>query len=257
MDYQITSVTDTGKVRETNQDRLCCLQAYYGEIPVILGAVCDGMGGLSHGELASGEMAGRLNQWFSRTLPSLLEQGEKDESILNQLEQVILQVNAYLYKYGVDNGIALGTTVTVFVGIGNRCLIVHVGDSRVYLLRDGRLLQLTKDHSLVQHEIDEGRLKPEEAENSPHQNVLLQCIGAVLEVHPQKLVGVVEPDDAFILCSDGFRHVLTGEEIASYLIANGGLTSEKEMERRLRSIVDLNIERGETDNISAILIRSL
>lgn len=257
MDYQIASVTDTGRVRETNQDRLCCRQAYYGKIPVVLGAVCDGMGGLSHGELASGEVAGRLNQWFSRTLPDLLDKGETDEVILNQLEQVILQANLYLYEYGVDNETSLGTTATVFVGIGNRCLIVHVGDSRVYLLRGGKFLQLTKDHSLVQREIDEGRLKPEEAENSPHQNVLLQCIGAVSEVYPQKLVGMVEPGDAFLLCSDGFRHVLTGEEIAACLMENGGLTSIEKGEQRLRSIVDLNRERGETDNISAILIRSV
>ena len=106
----------------------------------------------------------------------------------------------------------MGTTVVAFLVVDDKYYIMNIGDSRAYMVSDA-IYQLTKDQTYVQYEMDLGHLTWEQAQTHPQRNVLLQCVGASDEIHPDYFVGDANPDTTFILCSDGFRHVISPDEI--------------------------------------------
>lgn len=246
--------TDIGLRKKTNQDSLLLQEAYssqYGEI--LFAVVCDGMGGLEKGELASAEVIRAMDQWFKRSLPQLLDGGFQPEALQQQWAALIQEQDRRITDYGDRYRLRLGTTLTALLLIGSRYYIVNAGDSRVYMLTD-QVYQLTKDHTLVQMEVDQGRLTPEQAEADSRRNVLSQCIGASDGVFPDFFSGELGSGQVFLLCCDGFRHVITPSEMYRELNWRG-LKRESIMQERLVQLTELNKERGETDNISAILIR--
>lgn len=131
--------------------------------------------------------------------------------------------------------------------------IANVGDSRVYLLRE-ELKQLTKDQTFIQREMDEGRMTWEEARKDSRRNVLLQCVGASDTIVPDFYSGDILPGTIFLLCSDGFRHVVTPEELYQYL-SPYRLFNEETMHEGIEYLAELDKYRQEVDNISAVLIR--
>ncbi len=143
----------------------------------------------------------------------------------------------------------MGTTVTALVLYDGRFLIGQVGDSRGYLLRDGKLAQLTKDHSYVQEQVDAGYLTPEQARSHPYSNVITRCVGANSDVMPDIYVGAVKPKDLFLLASDGLTGMLEDHQLAELLLVN----------RLPQELVDELIaeanRHGGLDNITAILVR--
>ena len=158
-------------------------------------------------------------------------------------------------RYGKQNHMNLGTTLTVILAVGARYSIVHVGDSRVYEISSaGKVKQLTEDQTFVHREILAGRMTEEEAANHPKRNVLLQCIGSSKKVEPEVVHGNVKKDATYLLCSDGFRHELSDEQIASINKVAKGKNFEKSVEKKLKDLVEFDMKNGEQDNITAAVL---
>ena len=148
----------------------------------------------------------------------------------------------------------MGTTVSALLLMEGRYLIAHVGDSRIYRISDS-IEQLTEDQSYVAREIKQGNLTWKQAKENPKRNVLLQCVGASDRVSPDILLGNVKEDTVYMLCSDGFWHELSEEEIRGGFHPTDAVSAE-EMEKSSRRLVELAKQRDEGDNLSVILIKS-
>ena len=224
---------------------------------VLFASVCDGMGGLAKGEVASAAMVHAFAQWFEEDLPAIvksMDDGSFSEGKLwEQWSSLIDRTSRRIEAFGKNIHIALGTTAVGVLIYGEDYYTLNVGDSRVYLLADN-IYQLTKDQSYVQREIDAGRMTYEQSLTDPQRNVLLQCVGASPFVHPVFSHGRTAPGHVFMLCCDGFRHVILPQEFYQAFHPLQ-MTDEMVMKQRLEQMTRLNIERREDDNISAILVK--
>lgn len=207
--------------------------------------VADGMGGHAAGEVAS-EMA---VETIRDSLGSL--SGINDTEIAQRLRSAIRSANSAIFSRTLEeqDKRGMGTTVTSLVLRPQRYLIGQVGDSRAYLLRDGHLLQLTKDHSYVQEQVDAGLLTQEQARIHPYSNVITRCVGAGEDVIPDVYYGSLRKGDLLLLASDGLTGMLEDEQLAK-ILAEG----EEPQKWVDRMITEAN-RRGGLDNITAIVIR--
>ena len=221
---------------------------------VLFAAVCDGMGGLQKGELASATLINRLSDWFYQELPAILYNGLQPDELRTSWERLAVSENDRIASYGASSGYGLGTTCVTFLAFENVYYIMCVGDSRVYLLSD-QIYQLTKDQSYVQREIDLGRMTPQQAAVDPQRSVLLQCIGASPVVEPDFFAGSLAPNQCYMLCSDGFSHMLAPQEIYDCLSPQAAVGTDI-MKNNLAYLTNLAMSRGEKDNISALLVRT-
>lgn len=254
MNYLTATQTDIGTRKKTNQDSMIVMQAATDRGQVLLASVCDGMGGLAKGEVASAAMVRALEEWFTQSLPQLLEEGFEEDKLWAQWKDLVERTNHRIGDYGRAHHTALGTTCVAMLIVGTDYYILNVGDSRAYLLAD-TIYQLTKDQTYVQREMDEGRMTYEQSLVDPQRSVLLQCIGASKLVNPVFHHGQYAPGTVFMLCCDGFRHVILPEEF--YQAFRPDLMNSTEiMNNRLSDLIRLNIQRNEDDNISAILIKT-
>ena len=257
MEFKIAMHTDIGSVKASNQDSICVKEAYTPEGTVLLTAVCDGMGGLEKGELASKTMVELLSVWFEKDLPYLLAKTDRKKEICNSLDALVKNCNHIIMSYGAQRRIQLGTTVTALLFLPDGDYIIcHVGDTRAYVIDHYNAEVLTEDQTLVQREVRMGRLTKEQALTDPRANVLLQCVGASKQVQPVFVQGHVSDNVCYMLCSDGFRHKITQAEIAE-AFSPAANANEVIMKRNIVTLIEKNIERGETDNISALLIRTI
>lgn len=221
-----------------------------------MAVLCDGMGGLSYGEVASATVVRRFAQWFEQELPAKLR-GLSCEVVKKEWVSLVQQLNEKLWVYGKKNDVQLGTTVTaIFILEYGNYVIIHVGDSRAYRITKNNIEQLTEDQSLVAREVKKGNITKEQAAVDSRKNILLQCIGVSKNVEPECIEGNAISGEIILLCTDGFRHKLTEEELLGKI--NGSITeTEAEIQQALAMLVNENEERGETDNISAIMIKAL
>lgn len=254
MKYLLACATDTGIKKSVNQDSVLLKRAISEGRQIVLAVMCDGMGGLKKGEVASASLAKAFSKWFEEELPSFLTLENTESAILRSWNQMILRMNEKIREYGRRGGLQLGTTLTAVLFLEKEYYVVHVGDSRAYEITD-QIYQLTKDQTLVQREVDQGRLTTQEAMNDVRRSVLLQCIGVAEEVEPVYAKGDIAADAVYLLCCDGFRHVLSSQEIQS-LLNPQYMTSEAVLERTLERMIEMNKKRGEQDNISAIAVRT-
>ena len=245
--------TDVGITKKTNQDSALLLTAQTDDGDVLLAAVCDGMGGLAKGETASAAMALALQDWFEREFPALLYAGLDPAQLSASWQKVIDGANTRIADFGAAAHVQMGTTVAALLVARGQYFLMNVGDSRVYLLSDA-IYQLTKDQTYIQREMDLGHMTWQQAMAHPQRNVLLQCVGASAAVAPDYGTGAVRPGQRFLLCSDGFRHVLDPQELYQSLgpAADG---TEEGMRRALQDLTELDKRRQESDNITAMLIR--
>lgn len=253
MKYLTATYTDIGTRKETNQDSMIVLQAQSSVGNILLAAMCDGMGGLAKGEVASAAMVRTLDKWFAERLPVLLQEGIKTDSLWQEWGDLVRFTSQRIAAYGSRLKVSLGTTCAALLIIEDRYYLMNVGDSRIYMIADN-IYQLTKDQTYVQREVDAGRMSYEQSLRDPNMSVLLQCIGASPYVEPDFADGYTTSGQVFMLCCDGFRHVVTPQEFYQRFHPNV-LTDKKVMERSLRETTKLNLARGETDNISAILVK--
>lgn len=254
MDFIISAKTDVGLTKETNQDSMTIKVINTCQGKMVFALMCDGMGGLAKGEVASASVVRAFDRWINNVLPNICNSPIDDAVIRTQWEDIVREQNKRIKEYGAGQGVKLGTTVTAMLITQNRYYVLNVGDSRAYKISD-RTYQLTKDHTFVEREVDCGRMTPEEAVNDERRSVLLQCVGASDYVYPDMYFGNVEPECMYMLCCDGFRHEVSSLELFDYLnpsICN----SEQKMDNNANMLIDINKQRGETDNISVLLIRT-
>ncbi len=209
--------------------------------------VADGMGGHAAGEVAS-EMAVQIVQ---RELAPVRDLDGED--VVQLVASTLRRANRAIHDRTITevDKQGMGTTASVLVVSGARYLIGQVGDSRVYLLRDGSFSQLTKDHSYVQEQVDAGYLTPEQARYHPYSNVITRCVGASPEVEPDIYRGEVRLGDLFLVASDGLTGMVDDRRLAQLL------SSRAEPERKVQALISEANGRGGLDNITAIIIQVL
>lgn len=219
--------SDIGRQRDRNQDT-----AYAGRR---LLAVADGMG--ADGDQASAAVIEAL-----KPLEAALPAG----NLLNAMEDAVRQAGSALRDLAdADSG--TGTTLTAMLWSGSQLALVHVGDTRAYLLRGGELFQVTHDHSVVQALLDEGKITPEEAESHPQRSLLLQAIGGDGATEPDVSLHDAQAGDRYLLCSDGLTAVVPPEVIRDTLSAPG------DPEQAVGRLIDLANEAGGPDNIACVI----
>jgi protein phosphatase len=226
------TASDPGLVRTNNED-----SAHAGGR---LLAVADGVGGMPAGELASDIVI--------RALAPLAESQEGGDDLLRALRDVVEEANRQIREAGEADPATdgMGTTVTALVLAGDEFALLHVGDSRAYLLRDGELRQLTKDDTFVQSLVDQGVLTPEEARNHPQRSLITRAVQGQ-HVAPTTRMLAVQPGDRYLLCSDGLSDVVPAETI--------GQTLRSYADRRqcVEQLVKLALQAGAPDNVTAVL----
>ena len=207
--------------------------------------VADGMGGHAAGEVAS-EMAVQI---IAKELGSL--RGLTDEQAGERMRNAIIEANAEIFDRTLSehDKRGMGTTITSLVLLPHRYLIGQVGDSRAYMLRDGQLLQVTKDHSYVQEQVDAGLLTPEQARYHPYSNVITRCVGASDEVEADIYAGAMKPGDVFLVASDGLTGMVDDRRLQQLLLARSGPG------RIVDALIAEANNRGGLDNITAIVVQ--
>jgi PPM family protein phosphatase len=237
--FSCAARTDVGIVRSGNEDNYLML----ADRGIFI--VADGMGGHAAGEVAS-EMAVRIT---SREIGTV--RGLSDEQVSDRVRAAIRMANDAIFERTLSehDKRGMGTTATVLVLMPGRYLIGQVGDSRAYLLRNGQFLQLTKDHSYVQEQVDAGLLTAEQARVHPYSNVITRCVGASIDVVPDIYFGSLEQGDVLLLASDGLTGMLEDEQLTRILSSDGEPQHWVD-----RMIAEAN-RRGGLDNITAVVVR--
>jgi serine/threonine protein phosphatase PrpC len=255
MRFLVAAHTDVGIAKKVNQDAFSLKVAKTSDTHIAFAALCDGMGGLKNGELASSWVVNAFSAWFEEELPRKLKKNISFDDIQSRWAEITNEQNQKIARYGKAHDISLGTTLTALLIIGNKYALFHVGDTRIYRINSA-ISQLTKDQTVVAMEVENKLLSKEQAKKDTRKNVLLQCVGASKTITPERKTGTLDENDVFLLCSDGFRHEVCDDELFG-ILAPRLLTGEKIMKRCLVDLVDLNKTRKERDNITALLIKAV
>ena len=233
--YETGAATHPGRVRSDNEDHFVLLP----DSGVF--AVADGMGGHEAGSLASSTVVDALRTiGVPASAPDLLA----------RLEDRILRANARLREAARDHGgnAVVGSTVVALLVFGANYAVLWSGDSRLYLVRDGRIAQLTRDHTEAQELVDKGVLRADEAKSWPRRNIVTRALG-VYDVPELDIDhGVLEPGDTFIICSDGLTAHVGDDEILAHV-------EHSEPQPACDALVALALERGGSDNVTVLVIR--
>ena len=257
MDFTATYNTDIGIRKNTNQDSLALRIIDTPSGKVAFGIVCDGMGGLAKGELASKEVIRAFCEWFDNDMSQMMLTGSFTVATLrNDWNRIIQEQNIRLGRYGAENNLMLGTTVSAILMCNDEFYIVHVGDSRIYEMSDAGVRMLTNDQTFVAREIANGRMTPEQAAVDPRRSVLLQCVGASSVVEPDFVKGHLKKGAVYMLCSDGFRHQISDDEMVEKLGPQACMT-EEEMKYGCVYLTEVVKNRKETDNITVAVIKTM
>lgn len=248
--------TDKGIQRETNQDACCVQVADTAMGEVSMAVMCDGVGGLSGGELASSSVVRRFVAWFRAELPGLVSSmgGEFDPAaIRTSWTSLIAVANEELRVTALREGAMMGTTLTGLIACAGAYLVAHVGDCRLYRIgrHDGTCL--TKDQTLVARLLEEGVIEPKDVATHPGRNVILQAVGVTERLVPAFTEGVYTEDDLFVLCSDGAYGDMDGEDMRRVF---GGVdrADERGLQRVCHTLLGDRMSEGATDNLSVACI---
>ncbi|MEV6633318.1 Stp1/IreP family PP2C-type Ser/Thr phosphatase [Actinoplanes sp. NPDC051470] len=225
------AVTDQGRVRSNNQD------AFYAGDRLLV--VADGMGGM-----AAGDVASRLAVDAMASLDVAIDNEQQMDALHKALEAANGRIAETVAEDTALQG--MGTTLTAVIFSGDRAALAHVGDSRAYLLRDGRLNQLTKDDTYVQMLVDQGLIRPEEAAGHPRRAVVTQALQGE-PVSPSYVIVEPQPGDRWLLCSDGLTTVVSPEAIEAVLLE---VADAQDCCKRLLALA---LEGGGPDNITVIV----
>ena len=230
---QVYGITDIGRMRPINEDSY-----YLPQEGERFCAVADGMGGHNAGEVASAMAV----DTFSRHMRDV-------QSITGQaLREAVEFANEAVYEAALENeGMSgMGTTFSALAEEEDRAFIAHVGDSRVYLVRDNAIMQMTTDHTLVEEMVQKGMITPREARVHPRRNIITRALGTEPFVRVDIMQIDVRPGDAFFLCSDGMTNEVEEDEILQAAL------SGEDWPQKLRHLVSIALENGGADNITAL-----
>lgn len=254
MNFIVSGNTDIGLSKSTNQDSLLIKVINTAQGRMVFAVLCDGMGGLAKGEVASASVIHAFDDWALTSLPNLCQSAIEDYVIRSEWESIITDQNERIKAYGASLGIKLGTTVTAMLITQSRYYVINVGDTRAYELFNG-IRQITNDQTFVAREVALGNMTEEEAKRDSRRSILLQCVGASDEVYPDMFFGDAQVNAVYMLCCDGFRHEITPEEIYSRFQPNN-MIDENSMNQASTELINLNKQRNERDNITVALIRT-
>jgi len=240
---QYFTITDRGKIRETNQDA-CTAKEIKGFTVFVL---ADGMGGHHGGEVASQKAIETVISQLENELKTKMLPGQ----IMLLLSEVLDNANKEILELTKDDSSlsGMGTTCDICLISKNTAYIAHIGDSRVYKIskKDNSIQKLTKDHSLVEYMIETGAITREEAANHPQKNIILQALGSFPEINADVFSIKLTSDDVILMCSDGLSNMVEENEIAD--VVTSGASPEKSAEK----LVALANEAGGRDNITVVI----
>lgn len=254
MNYFVSAVTDIGLTKNTNQDSYCVRTFTTNLGKMVFAVMCDGMGGLAKGEVASASLVNAFKKWSEERLPVLCALGINNEIIRSDWINIVTELNEKIKIHGKKSGVDMGTTLTAMLLTEQCYYVINVGDTRAYELYNNVRI-ITKDQTVVAREIELGNLTEEQAEKDSRRSVLLQCVGASDAVYPDMFTGETKSNAVYMLCTDGFRHEITKEEIYANLNASV-MKDPNGMKDNMERLVELNKQRHERDNISVIAIRT-
>lgn len=231
---QAEYISHVGAVRENNEDAVYC------DVKNGVFVVADGIGGREAGEIAS---ATAVRIVAEKTW------AEPDGDPAEMLREAFYEANNFLYRKGKKPGLdGMGTTMTAAIVRDDKITIVHIGDSRAYLFNKDGIRQLTQDHSLVAQLVRDGQLKPEEARNNPHRNILLKAIGQDSLAEVDMVETTWKKGDYLLLCSDGLYNLVEEKEMKDITLRVAQLRTAVEF------LAEAAFNRGGYDNISVIIV---
>lgn len=257
MDFYISASTDTGIRKKINQDSLFVRKLNTQAGKMVFAVLCDGMGGLKRGEVASASIISAFTNWMYDRLPLLTVDptAKYDDVIKEQWGRIAELQNDRIRLYGIENHCSIGSTLTAMLLTEKKYFLLNIGDTRAYEITD-TVVQLTEDHTVAAEEIRLGNINEEQAERSPIQGVLTRCIGVHNNVQADMFFGEVRKGAVYMLCSDGFRHKITADEMREHLCLETK-SDPTIIKSREEYLIELNKERGEKDNISVITIAAV
>lgn len=233
--FESFAVSHEGAVRELNEDR------YLAEPKFGLWVVADGMGGHDAGEVAS---SGIVEQLKTLGIPSSAT--DQHARFVDRLTRA----NDALQRYSMErNGSMVGSTVAALLIYEDQYRCLWMGDSRVYLVRRGRLQQISRDHSEAQELIDQGVLTIEEARSYPRRNVITRAVGVSAEIAVDAAYGAIENGDSYVICSDGLTAHLSDDDILETV-------SGRKPKEACELLLETTLERGATDNVTVIIVQA-
>lgn len=243
---QLFGITDRGCVRTENQDSYRFMQAEDNTWAVAV--LCDGMGGVHGGRVASELAADR----FLETSVNLLQSNTSAE-LADLIRDAANAANIDVYERSISDSACsgMGTTLVAFVIRNGDAAIANIGDSRCYWIRDGRIRQVTRDHSLVRTLVDRGVISESEARNHPRKNIITRAVGLDSTVKCDVFLPQLQDGDQFLLCSDGLSNLLHSSEILSCVM------EAETPENALNTLLDDALERGAPDNVTIVLMNEL
>lgn len=247
----IAAVSDKGNVKKINEDSIIARVGEYRGEEFGLFVVCDGLGGLSCGDVASKIAINEFEIWWKEKL-SIFIKSQDDNKIISSFKEVVNICNWKIMKHGKDINKKIGTTLSVLFLLRGKYYVVHIGDSRVYRI-GSKLEQITEDHSYVAMRVRNGEMTPSEAKKSINRNLLLQCVGVKDTLDIYCNVGRFNYNESFILCSDGFYNSFEDEELLKMF--NMKKKKRYNLQNYLLEIVQVVKDRKERDNISIILVK--
>jgi protein phosphatase len=249
---EITSATDPGMVRSHNEDSVAADPANG------LVVLADGMGGYNAGEVASGMattvIITEMQQALARAQPHDFDPKTNQPLAQRLVREQVLKANTSIYQAAQSQPqyAGMGTTLVVGLFYDNRLLVAHLGDSRLYLLREGKFSQVTRDHSLLQEQIDSGLITLEQAKHAQHKNLVTRALGIDPSVEPEIHEYPTKPGDIYLLCSDGLNDMVEDEDIGMAVETLGA-----NLPLAAQQLVQMANDNGGRDNVSVILVRVL
>ncbi len=233
-------ITDVGTKRRVNQDVIYCTDNRIGNLPNLY-IVADGMGGERAGDYAS-----------AKSVETVIEQitNSKESEPVKILEQAIQSANQIIYLESKNDAqkAGMGTTLVIATVIEDHLYVANVGDSRLYVASYTKLLQITKDHSVVAELVRTGELDEDDARNDKRKNMITRAVGAEAKISPDYFDVALKGGEHILLCSDGLTNMVEDKEILSILV------TEDTLENRAKKLVQTANENGGKDNISVIVI---
>lgn len=251
MEFVFNVISDKGNVKKINQDNHY-MKFYEDEVrKAALFLICDGMGGLKQGEIASLTVVKNFEKYFDPKVTNLLYKDKK--SVFKFMNNILLQANKQLIQYSKKENIQIGTTASALFIIDNYYFIAHVGDSRIYVIRDEEIKQLTEDHTYVAQCVREGKMTEEEAKISNQKHILTQCIGVLDEVKVYNRFGRIDENTSFLLCSDGLYNTISELELM-IAIHDADLTTKDKISECAEFLVNKAMSNKERDNITCEIV---
>ncbi len=239
---EVFTKTDIGLVRNENQD-----SSAYGIISAdcVWAVICDGMGGVKGGKTASSVAVNHISECIERDY----NEDMSDEDLADMLIGAVNGANLAVYKAAMDEPelAGMGTTCELVLVRGDTVHVVHVGDSRAYSIRGGKILQITEDHSLVQEMVRRGELTPDQAMRHPNKNLITRALGVAHDVDVDYIEVEFEEGDILLLCSDGLSNFVTKADLVRTVSDNKG-------DIMIDTLVEIAKRRGGHDNITVTVI---